>query len=392
MLTAVRNNAQRVLSVRFHSTEPLKRTPFYELHENAGAKFIDFCGWEMPVQYKRTGVLREIQATRKHTTIFDVSHMGQVRIYGPDRERFIERATVADMQNTPYGTIRYTVIPNARGGTIDDAVVCRLPDHLHLVVNAACYDKDMAHLAALRTEFPGVQLEPLYKTHALVAVQGPEAERTLAQLMAPEDQERLRTQKFMTRELYTLGGVPNCIVSRSGYTGEDGFEVAMPLRAAVELVDRMSKLRNVCFAGLGARDTLRLEAGLTLYGHDPTDDISLVESSLNWTVSKRRRQEGGFIGADAILRQIREGAPIKRIGFMSAGAPPRQGATVHNKDGRKIGTVASGSPSPTTGKNVAMAFVETPFAKVGTPIFVNVRGRMIPTKVTKMPFVPHHYK
>ena len=392
MLSTVRITAPRVLAARTHTSEPLKRTPFYELHERAGAKMIDFCGWEMPVQYARTGVMREIQATRKHTTIFDVSHMGQVRIYGPDRERFIERATVADMQNTPLNTVRYTLLPNERGGTIDDAVVCRKEDHLHLVLNAACYDKDMAHLSRLRTEFPGVQLEPLYTTHALVAVQGPEAEQTLAQLLAPEDQQRLREQRFMTHRLYTLGGVPHCVVSRSGYTGEDGFEVAIPLRAAVALVDRMSRLRNVCFAGLGARDTLRTEAGLTLYGHDLSEDISLVEAALNWTVSKRRRQEGGFIGADVILKQMRDGPRVKRVGFVSAGAPPRQGATIHNKDGRKIGTVASGSPSPTLGKNVAMGFVETAYSKVGTPILVNVRGRMIPTKITKMPFVPHRYK
>jgi len=392
MLSTLNKAVKNVVSVRWNSTEPLKRTPLYELHERAGAKFIDFCGWEMPVQYKKTGVMREIQETRKHTTIFDVSHMGQVRIYGPDRERFIERATVVDIQNTPYGTIRYTIIPNERGGTIDDAVVCRLPDHLHLVINAACFDKDMAHLSALRSEFPGVQLEPLYKTHALVAVQGPEAEKTVAQMIRPEDHSRLRAQKFMTRQNYTLGGVPNCIVSRSGYTGEDGFEIAMPIKFAPELVDRMSQLQNVCFAGLGARDTLRLEAGLTLYGHDLNEDISLVESSLNWTVSKRRRREGGFIGADHILRQIREGAPIKRVGFISGGAPPRQGATIHNMDGRKIGSVESGSPSPTIGKNVAMGFIETEFSKAGTPIMVNVRGRMIPTKITKMPFVPHHYK
>jgi len=392
MLSTASKTVQNVLSVRFNSTEPLKRTPFYELHERAGAKFIDFCGWEMPVQYKKSGVKREIEETRKHATIFDVSHMGQVRIYGPDRERFIERATVVDMQNTPYGTIRYTIIPNERGGTIDDAVVCRLPDHLHLVINAACFDKDMAHLTSLLSEFPGVQLEPLYKTHTLVAIQGPEAEKAVSQMIRADDQSRLHAQKFMTRQTYTFGGVPGCIVNRSGYTGEDGFEIAMPIKFGPELVDRMSKLKNVSFAGLGARDTLRMEAGLTLYGHDLTEDISLVESSLNWTVSKRRRQEGGFIGADKILRQIREGAPIKRIGFVSAGAPPRQGATIHNKDGRKIGTVESGSPSPTIGKNVAMGFVETAFSKAGTPILVNVRGKMIPTQITKMPFVPHHYK
>lgn len=269
-----------------HSSGPLRRTPFYELHKEKGAKFIDFFGWEMPVLYNNLGVKKEVEFCRKGAAIFDVSHMGQVRIHGPDREKFIEKMTVVDIQKAPYRSLKYTIIPNSRGGTIDDAVVSRLEDHLHLVINSACYDKDMKHFAAHVINFPGLQLEPLYDTHALVAIQGPKAERTLASMMGSEDAARIRNLKFMTRMKATLGGVSNVIVSRCGYTGEDGFEVCMPIRAAPELVRKMTTLPDVAFAGLGARDSLRLEAALTLYGNDLSEDITLSEAGLNWTVCK----------------------------------------------------------------------------------------------------------
>lgn len=269
-----------------HSSGPLRRTPFYELHKESGAKFIDFFGWEMPVLYNGLGVKKEVEVCRKGAAIFDVSHMGQVRIHGPDREKFIEKMTVVDIKKAPYRSLKYTIIPNSRGGTIDDAVVSRLEDHLHLVINSACYDKDMKHFAAHLIEFPGLQLEPLYDTHALVAIQGPKAERTLAALMSPEDAARIRNLKFMTRMNATLGGVSGVIVSRCGYTGEDGFEVCMPIRSANELVRKMTTIPDVAFAGLGARDSLRLEAALTLYGNDLSEDITLSEAGLNWTVCK----------------------------------------------------------------------------------------------------------
>lgn len=380
------------------SGEPLKRTPLYEVHKAAGAKFVPFCGWEMPVQYAGQGVVRETAACRTGAALFDVSHMGQLRVHGPDRERFAERVTVADVAQSGAGQLRYTIVPNARGGTVDDAMVGRMRDHLHMVVNSACYAKDMRHFAAHLADFPGVQLEPLYASHALVAVQGPAAARVVAALLdAPDDRARLARLPFMHRlDPAAFGGVAGVALSRCGYTGEDGFEVSMPVRHAPDLCRRMLAQPGAAWAGLGARDSLRLEAALSLYGHDLDDDTSLVEAGQAWCVTKRRRAEGGFVGADAILRQLREGVARKRVGLVArdgGAAPARDGACVHDAaDGRVVGKVTSGGPSPTLGKNIAMGMVETKaIPKIGGSLLVDVRGRMVPYVVSKMPFFPHRF-
>jgi aminomethyltransferase len=248
----------------------------------------------------------------------------------------------------------------------------------------------MKHFAGFFAEFPGVQLEPLYDTHALVAIQGPKAAHAVGMLLSQEDAAKMAKIPFMSRMYATIDGVP-VILSRCGYTGEDGFEICMPIANAPDIVRRMAKLPSVGFAGLGARDSLRLEAALSLYGHDLNDDITLVEAGQGWTVSKRRRQTGGFIGAEKILKQLREGVAKKRIGLVTEGAPVRDGAAVHAKDGKKIGVVTSGGPSPTTGKNIAMAFVDAGFSKLDTELLVNVRNKMQKAVVSRMPFFPHRY-
>nr|AJE29365.1 mitochondrial glycine cleavage system T protein [Mastigamoeba balamuthi] len=375
------------------SGKPPKRTPMYDLHVKKGGKMIEFCGWSMPVQFEGMGVLKEIELCRKGAAIFDISHMGQIWIYGPGRSKFIEHVTTVDT-DMEVGNIRYAVITDANGGALDDSMLCRQPDHLCLVVNAACYDGDIAHLRREARDWPNVVLRECYDTHGMFIIQGPRAEEVVSRFLSAADAATLARTPFMNRISVTLCGVDGVTMSRSGYTGEDGFEISAPRKEISRIVETLSNAPGCGLAGLGARDTLRLEAALTLYGNDMSREINFLEAGQSWALSKRRREEGGFIGAGEILRQLREGVKRKRVGLVIQGAPARDHTPLFDpKDPKKqIGVITSGGPSPTAGLNIGLGLVPTPYAKVGDTLLAQVRGKMLNAKIVKMPFVPHHYK
>ena len=354
--------------------EELRRTPLHALHVELGAKFTPFAGYEMPVQYKE-GLKAEHLHTRAHAGLFDVSHMGQVRVIGPDIERALERALPVDFDGWPEGLQRYTLLLNERGGIEDDLMLTRLAGEVRLVVNAATKTKD---LQLLRELCPTLRFEVLDR--ALIALQGPDAERAY-----PEGREL----KFMH-----TANVAGCLVSRSVYTGEDGFEISVPKGSAEELSRRLLANPSVKPIGLGARDTLRLEAGLHLYGQDMNADTTVLEASLGWAIAKSRRaggkKEGGFPGADVYLRQARDGVQKKLQGLVGEeNVPIRHDSPLVDADGAQIGVVTSGTVSPSTQKPIMLGYVRT-----GAPenLFAVVRGARRPVKLAKLPFVPKHYK
>jgi aminomethyltransferase len=371
---------------------PLLTTPLHALHGELGAKMVPFAGYDMPVQYP-TGVLTEHNWTRTHAGLFDVSHMGQCFLIPADG-RFetaaaaLEKLVPADVLALKPGQQRYSQFTNAEGGILDDLMVTRLghPGHEHwiyLVVNAACKDADYAHLKAHLPE--GVTLK-IADDLALIAVQGPEAVAVVAAL-APD----LASLKFMTSVDLPIDGIW-AHVSRTGYTGEDGVEISVKSADAVALTKKLLADARVKPIGLGARDSLRLEAGLCLYGHDIDTTTSPVEAGLTWSIQKRRRAEGGFLGAARIQKDLAEGAPRARVGILPDGrAPAREGTPVKSADGQLIGTVTSGGFGPTINGPLAMGYVNRRFAEPGTPVLLEVRGKDLPARIVTMPFAPHRY-
>lgn len=368
-------------------TEQTLKTPLYQTHLDAGAKMVPFAGYEMPVQYG-LGVKKEHLHTRDAAGLFDVSHMGQLRLIGADAAKALEALVPVDIIDLPQGKQRYAFFTNEAGGILDDLMVANLGDHLFVVVNAACKAQDIAHLQAHLPE--SVTLEVI-EDRALVALQGPKAVDVLARF-APE----VSTMHFMDVKQLTVAGI-DCIVSRSGYTGEDGFEISIPNVHAADLAQKLTVEDEVQWIGLGARDSLRLECGLCLYGHDLDTTTTPVEASLLWAVSKNRRlggeRAGGFIGDKVILEQIETKAVSrKRVGLVGqTKAPVREGVKLYDADDNEIGVVTSGTAGPTAGKPVSMAYVKTEFAALETEIFADVRGKKLPMIVTKMPFVPQRY-
>jgi aminomethyltransferase len=373
-------------------TGPLLTTPLHALHVELGAKMVPFAGYDMPVQYP-TGVLTEHKWTREHAGLFDVSHMGQCFLI-PDDGKFetaaaaLERLVPADMLALKPGQQRYSQFTNADGGILDDLMITRLghPGHehwLYIVVNAACKDADYAHVKA---NLPaGVTLR-IADDLALIAVQGPEAVAAVASL-APE----LAGLKFMTSVDLPIDGTW-AHVSRTGYTGEDGLEISVKAGDVVALTKRLLADPRLKPIGLGARDSLRLEAGLCLYGHDIDTTTSPVEAGLTWSIQKRRRAEGGFPGAARVQKELAEGAPRLRVGILPDGrAPAREGTIIKAVDGATIGTVTSGGFGPTINGPLAMGYVNRRFAEPGTPVLLEVRGKDLPAKVVTMPFAPHRY-
>lgn len=360
----------------------LKRTPLHDLHRELGARLVPFAGWEMPVQYP-AGILAEHQHGRAAAALFDVSHMGQVRLDGADAAIALERLVPADIQGLKPGRARYTQFTDGQGGILDDLIVSNAGDHLFLVVNAGCRDADLDHLRGALE--PAVRVTEL-ADRALLALQGPAAATVLARLAPPAAE-----LPFMGTAEMDLSGVP-CRVSRLGYTGEDGYEISVPAADAMPLARTLLAQPEVKPAGLGARDSLRLEAGLPLYGHEIDTSTTPVEAGLAWSIQKRRRQEGGFAGAEVILRQLAEGTTRRLVGIRPEGrAPAREGSEIQDANGRTIGKVTSGGFGPSLGAPVAMGYVETEHAEPGRELSLIVRGKPLPARVAALPFVPRRY-
>ncbi len=359
-----------------------KKTALHNLHQRLGAKMTPFAGYEMPVQYQ-DGILAEHAHTRTNAGLFDVSHMGQAMLRGADAAAGLEELVPGDITGLAEGQIRYTQFTNEKGGIIDDLMVTNRGDHLFLVVNAGCKEKDFDHI---KEHLSGrCDLEVL-DGKGLVALQGPAAADVLSRL-APG----VESMPFMAMKEVDVEGI-SCLVSRSGYTGEDGYEISVPADQAESLAEKLLNEAEVAPIGLGARDSLRLEAGLCLYGHDIDDETTPIEAGLLWSIGKRRRQEGGFLGADTVLRQIGEGAPRKRIGIKPQGrAPAREGADVVDSNGAVIGRVTSGGFGPTVQGPVAMGYVISENAVPDTQVGLIVRGKNLPANLVRLPFVEHRY-
>ena len=365
------------------SEENLKTTPLNAAHIAAGARMVPFAGYSMPVQY-RDGVLKEHLWTRENAGLFDVSHMGQARLRGVSPLSAFEEVTPGDFIGLKPGKQRYSVLLNKKGGIIDDLMAARPDDDgLFVVVNGACKDNDFK---VIDDELAGqVRIERL-EDRALLALQGPKAAEVLAQ-HAPE----AASMVFMDARAMSAFGT-DAIVSRSGYTGEDGYEISIPASEAERVWNTLLADERVKPIGLGARDSLRLEAGLPLYGHDVDETVSPIEADLAFSISKKRRDARDFPGAARIAKELAEGASRKRVGLVVLeGAPAREGAEIADEAGNVIGVVTSGGFSPSMGKPIAMGFVPPVYAAAGSKLKVIVRGKAQTAEVTAMPFVPHRY-
>ncbi|HEX2528486.1 MAG TPA: glycine cleavage system aminomethyltransferase GcvT [Geminicoccus sp.] len=364
-------------------TDHLKTTPLNGLHRELGARMVPFAGWDMPVQYP-TGILTEHLHTRLAAGLFDVSHMGQLVITGPDPAAAIERLVPADIVGLGEGKARYTTLTAEDGGILDDLIITKdAPDRLFVVVNAGGAETDLAHLKThLEPEHQVVHLAD----QALFALQGPKAVECVARL-APE----VSSLGFMESLVTKVQGL-GMRISRLGYTGEDGVEISLPPDYAVKVARTLLAMEEVKPIGLGARDSLRLEAGLCLYGHDIDTTTSPVEANLAWTIGKRRREGGGFPGAARILRELAQGPQRRLVGIKPEGrAPAREGTEIVAADGTPIGKITSGGFGPSVGAPVAMGYVASPHAAAGTPIQLLVRGKPLAATVVKLPFTPHRY-
>jgi aminomethyltransferase len=373
---------------------PLLHTPLHALHLRLGARMVPFAGYSMPVQYP-AGVIAEHQHCRQAAALFDVSHMGQIRLVGEDSAAALETLVPMDLIGLGVGRQRYAFFTNASGGILDDLMVCK-PDgagkaagfgDLFLVVNAACKDADLKHLVTHIGHRCAVVAMP---DRALLALQGPQAVAALARL-----NPGVASLVFMSGGLFDLAG-QRCHVTRSGYTGEDGFEISVPAEGAVALAEALLAQPEVKPAGLGARDTLRLEAGLCLYGHDIGETTSPIEAGLNWAIQKVRRpggaREGHYPGAAAIGAQLTGSPPSKRVGLQGLErVPVREGAALFDAHGHKLGTVTSGTLAPTVNQPIAMAYLGPEHAAGHHEVYAEVRGKRVPMRVVPMPFAPHRY-
>lgn len=366
------------------TTETLAKTPLHALHIELGARMVPFAGYDMPVQYP-LGVMKEHLHTRDAAGLFDVSHMGQVRLTakaGHDAARALETLVPGDIAGLAPGQQRYTQFTSETGGILDDLMVTSTGDHLQLVVNAACKDADLALIQAGLAS--SCEIEPMF-SRGLLALQGPQAATVLSRF-APQ----VAAMKFMTGAFVMIESA-RCYVTRSGYTGCDGYEISTPADAADPIARKLLAHPEVKPIGLGARDSLRLEAGLCLYGHDIDTTTSPVEAVLLWSVGKERRSQGGFPGAAVVQKQIAEGSPRKRVGLLPEGkAIAREGAEIAIA-GKIVGTVTSGGFAPTLGRAIAMGYVERAQSANGTKVELLVRGKPVPAEIVPMPFVKHTY-
>ncbi len=373
--------------------EDLKTTPLDGLHRALGARMVPFAGYAMPVQYDLTGelatrcrggVLAEHLHCRAKAALFDVSHMGQALLAGPGAAAALEALVPGDIAGLKPGRQRYTLLTNEQGGILDDLMVANLgDDHLALVVNAACKDADFAYIEAALPAGVRLTVQP---DRGLLALQGPLAAAVLARLSPG-----VAGMAFMAVASVPVAGI-ECLISRSGYTGEDGFEISVPARQAEDLARLLLAEPEVAPAGLGARDSLRLEAGLCLYGNDIDTTTNPVEAALTWTISKRRKMEWNFVGAGPIRQALHDGPERLRVGILPDGrAPARAGTEIVDAGGAVVGHVTSGGFGPSLNAPLAMGYVRADLAADGTPLALMVRGRPLPARVAPTPFIPHHY-
>lgn len=369
---------------------PALHTPLFALHQELGAKMVNFAGYAMPVQYP-LGVLKEHLHTRENAGLFDVSHMGQVIVKGPGIAQALERLVPVDLEALPLFKQTYAVFTNETGGILDDLIITRWgDDEFFLVVNAGCKQQDIAHLQQHLQGFDITVLED----QALLALQGPKARAVMDQLAPSASALRFMSGCF---EEITLGGsAVRCFITCSGYTGEDGYEISIPAEHATALAQKLLGFEEVEAIGLGARDSLRLESGLCLYGHDLNTDTSPIEAGLIWSISKSRRpggaKAGGFLGDTEIFMQLQQGPARKRVGLNIEGrAPVREGAVLVNASGEEVGVVTSGGFGPSYGGPVAMGYVSAEYAAKGSKLGAILRGKTIPLEVCAMPFVTQNY-
>ena len=362
-----------------------RKTALHDLHARRGARFVNFAGYEMPLQYQ-TGIRAEHLHTRSNAGLFDVSHMGQMRLSGENIAHSMERLVTSDITALKPSQQRYTLLTNQRGGVIDDLMLTRTPDCLFIVVNAARKETDYTYLK--ESLGPRRRVE-LLRDHALLALQGPKAADVLGKLH-PE----CKTLSFLTACEFQLDGMP-CFVNRCGYTGEDGFEISVPSTHARALAEQLLEDQAVELIGLGARDSLRLEAGLCLYGKDIDEGTTPVEAGLSWVIAKKYRDgavPAQFPGTDIIFRQLQTGTRLIRRGFLSQSKiPVRQGTVILNQERQGIGRITSGGYAPSVGHPVAMGYIEKEYAETGIELQVEVRNRRHAIRVTDLPFVKHRY-
>ncbi|KAK4226927.1 putative aminomethyltransferase [Podospora fimiseda] len=393
------------------SSEPLSKTPLYDLHLVHGGKMVPFGGFHMPVQYSGLSVSQSHIFTREHASLFDVSHMVQRIFSGPGSAKFLQRVTPSDCENlAPFkSTLSTLMTTDGKGGISDDTIVARLPEEntFYVVTNAGCREKDNAYLdqeiSKWNSENAELQVkEERWDGRGLIALQGPQAAEVLEEVLSQDLKSVLFGESFRAK---FPGTNSELLISRGGYTGEDGFEISIPAGDTVKVTEKLLSFgpEKVQLAGLGARDSLRLEAGMCLYGHDLNDSITPVEAGLSWIIPKERRTaDAGYYGSDVIAKQLvpkskgGSGVERRRVGLIVEGAPAREGAEIvtraeEGKETVKLGVVTSGCPSPSLGKNIAMGYVKDGFHKAGTEVDVLVRGRPRKAVVAKMPFVPTKY-
>lgn len=365
------------------NSSDLLKTPLYSLHEDLGGKMVPFAGYLMPVQYP-LGVMGEHNHTRESAGLFDVSHMGQVVISGENADEWLETLVPGNIIDLKQNRIRYTMFTDKNGGILDDLMITKRENDIFMVVNAGCKTGDIAHMRANMPDH--LELTEL-NDRALVALQGPMAAEVLARFAGGADQ-----MDFMSYAEVEISGT-KCFISRCGYTGEDGHEISIPADQAEEVCKALLADPEVKAIGLGARDSLRLEAGLCLYGHDITTETTPIEGALQWSIGKRRREQGGFPGAEKILDQLENGnIARKRVGILPAGrAPAREGTEILDADDNIIGVITSGGFGPTFGGPIAMGYVDTKYSAADTPVFLAVRKKKLEAKVANMPFVAQNY-
>ncbi len=361
---------------------PVQQTPLAALHAALGGRMVPFAGWSLPVQYP-AGIIAEHRQCRERAALFDVSHMGQFSLHGPGAAEALETVAVGELAGLRDGRQRYSLFTSDSGGILDDLMVARLGETLHLIVNASRADHDFAHLQAHLPASVPLRRHP---DRALLALQGPLAVKALARLCPAA-----ASMTFMAIAALDIAGIA-CLVTRSGYTGEDGFEISVPGGDAEALARRLLAEPEVAPAGLGARDSLRLEAGLPLWGHDIDELTTPIEAGLTWALGKRRRMAWDFPGAAAIRDQLDNGAPRRLVGLLPEGrAPVRAGTMLVADDGSAAGTVTSGTFSPTCDAPIAMAYLRRDLAGDGVAVSAMLRGKPVPAHVAPLPFVPHRY-